>query len=249
MTDAAGRRLKALPKPGAKDDPAAYARFTALRKDVRTVAVDQVRRLERSMTDERRWTGAEFRAYLTGHPLLWHLVRRLVWGMIDGDTVVTFRVAEDRSPATVDDTPLVVPDDAVIVLPHPAATDLSRWATVFTDYEILQPFPQIYREVFTRLPDVTDVTTPTGRVLGLESRGWRRGTAEDNGVQDWIERPIADGLTAAIMLDPGIAVGAPGLFPSQTLTEVILLDGPVRFHRRTAPTQPRTRLSPPPSPN
>src|SRR6185369_16203815 len=53
VADADGKRLKALPKPGARDDaelaPAAYKQFAALKKDVRTVAADQIRRLERAM--------------------------------------------------------------------------------------------------------------------------------------------------------------------------------------------------------
>ncbi|MFI5842194.1 DUF4132 domain-containing protein [Catenuloplanes sp. NPDC051500] len=241
VTDAAGRRLKSLPKPGVKDDPAAYSRFGALKKDVRMIAADQVRRLERSMVEERRWSGAEFREFLAGHPLLWHLVRRLVWGVVDGPC---FRVAEDRTFATADDTALTVPDDAVIHLPHPAAVDLAPWAGVFTDYEIVQPFPQIHREVFTQVGDVKNVTVPVGRVLGLEPRGWRRGCAEDNGVQGWIERPVGDGLTAAIMLDPGIAIGAPDVFPEQTLEELVLLPGPAHVGWRRDGTVPWDRLSP-----
>src|SRR5690606_22716523 len=89
VADEDGTRRKDLPKPGATDDqtlaPAAYHRFAALKKDVRTVARDQIRRLEQAMVMQRRWTADEFRALFVAHPLLWHLVRRLVWGVYDTD--------------------------------------------------------------------------------------------------------------------------------------------------------------------
>ncbi|KPC74321.1 hypothetical protein ADL26_11425, partial [Thermoactinomyces vulgaris] len=53
VTDEDGKPRKTLPKPGAKDDPElagpAYRRFTELKKELRAVAVDQVRRLEAAM--------------------------------------------------------------------------------------------------------------------------------------------------------------------------------------------------------
>ncbi|WP_030542014.1 DUF4132 domain-containing protein [Streptomyces albus] len=83
VLDEDGKRRKDLPKPGARDDaelaPAERKRFLALKKDVRTVASDQVRRFESAMVEGRAWTAAEFRELFVTHPLLGHLVRRLVW--------------------------------------------------------------------------------------------------------------------------------------------------------------------------
>ncbi|MCX4744447.1 DUF4132 domain-containing protein [Kitasatospora sp. NBC_01287] len=83
VLDQDGRRRKDLPAPAARDDaelaPAERKRFAALKKDVRTVAGDQVHRLEQAMVAGRSWTAAEFRELFVQHPLLWHLVRRLLW--------------------------------------------------------------------------------------------------------------------------------------------------------------------------
>ncbi|WP_051796942.1 DUF4132 domain-containing protein [Catenuloplanes japonicus] len=214
VTDpATGRRLKSLPKGAA---------FAALKKDARTVASDQIRRLETAMVDGRRWTGAEFHRYLAGHPLLFHLVHRLVWARYrDGTPIHTFRIAEDRTAADVHDTPIEIPDDAVIGLPHPAVTDLRAWPEIFADYEILQPFPQLGREVFTPSPSAVaafeGLTVPTGRVLGLAARGWTRGTPQDAGWQGWIERTM-HGHTVTVHLDPGIIIGLPAENPEQTIS-------------------------------
>ncbi|WP_192781318.1 DUF4132 domain-containing protein [Nonomuraea africana] len=228
VVDVGGKRLKSLPKPGAKDDaelaPAAYQRFAGLKKDVRTVAADNISRLEQAMVQQRRWSVEEFTRLLVGHPLLWHIVRRLVWGYYDssGKLLGALRVAEDRSFADVEDETLTLPDDVAIGLVHPLelGETLSPWAEVFADYEILQPFPQLGREVYTSAEDFDTeqfAKIPTGRVLGLERRGWRRGDPQDAGWQGWIERDVPGGKTVTIGLDPGVAIGYIDVEPEQTL--------------------------------
>ncbi|AGL13695.1 DUF4132 domain-containing protein [Actinoplanes sp. N902-109] len=242
VADSAGKRLKALPKPGARDDeelaPAAYRTFSGLKKDVRTIAADQIRRLERAMVSGRRWTGAEFRQLFVAHPLLWHIVRRLVWGCFDesGALIGAIRVAEDRSFATVDDDETTVADDATVGVVHPLQLggSLPDWVEVFADYEILQPFPQLSRPTFgltpaeaasNRLSRFEGITVPTGRVIGLERRGWRREEPQDAGIQGAIELAVDEKRQVVIDLDPGIAVGAMDIFPDQKLDRIYLWNG------------------------
>nr|GID81377.1 hypothetical protein Ade03nite_03010 [Actinoplanes derwentensis] len=248
VTDESGKRLKTLPKPGVRDDTelatASYQRFAALKKDVRTVASEQVRRLEQAMVTGRRWTGAEFRALFAGHPLLWHIVRRLVWARFDdggggvGGTVTgSLRIAEDRTLATVDDEPATLGDDEIVGIAHSLQLDpvaAAGWAEVFADYEILQPFPQLGRATFTLTPAEADgarlrrfegVQVPTTKLLALERRGWRRESPQDGGVQSVIEKTIAPGRVVAIHIEPGVSVGEVTYFPDQKLESVVLYDG------------------------
>ncbi len=232
-----GRRRPALPKPGAKDDPelasAAYALFSGLKKDVRTVAADQLRRFEQAMASQRRWTASEQRQHFVEHPLLWHLARRLVWVAVDGQgrTQLSFRVAEDRTLADRNDAELMLAEEASVGIAHPMhlGEDLGTWTEVFADYEILQPFPQLGREVLrlTEAERSTDAltrfaTTPvaTKRIYGLAHRGWERAMAEDGGVQGTLEKLLPSGLKAIVALDPGIFVGMPDEEPEQKLTAV-----------------------------
>ena len=238
VTDEDGKRLKSLPKPGVKDDaelaPAAYQRFSGLKKDVRTLAADQITRLESAMVARRRWTKADFQEYFVGHPLLRHLVRRLVWSDFrpDGTGVrATFRVAEDDSCADAADDPIKLPDDALIGVAHPLdlGEDLPRWSEVFADYEILQPFRQLGRPVLALTAEEAEgsslirfagVRTPAGKVLGLERRGWRRSDPADAGWQGHLLRELPDGRTVVVDLAPGFGAGWVGDAEDQELKSV-----------------------------
>jgi hypothetical protein len=187
VLDPDGKRRKDLPKPGAKDDqdlaPLEHKRFTALKKDVRTIASDQIQRLERAMVDQRTWTAEEFHTVLAGHPLLWHIVRRLVWITAEGSS---FRLAEDRTLADASDDEFTLPGDATVRVAHPVDLQavLEAWGEVFADYEILQPFDQLARPVFElsegervsgRLTRFEGAKTGGGPLIGLLKRGWKFG--------------------------------------------------------------------------
>ncbi|MER5984470.1 DUF4132 domain-containing protein [Streptomyces sp. NPDC001787] len=249
VLDADGKRRKDLPAPGARDDaeaaPAERKRFMALKKDVRTIAADQVRRLEAAMVAGRTWTAQEFRELFVGHPLLWHLVRRLVWLSDHDGARVSFRVAEDRTFADAGDDGFALPDGATVGLAHPLhlGDELTVWSEVFTDYEILQPFPQLGRAVYAlteeeaggyRLPRFEGLTVPIGKVLGLERRGWQRGVPQDAGVERWISKRLGDECYLVIALYEGIAVGVVDMFPDQKLETVWLDTEPSdHWNRRT----------------
>jgi hypothetical protein len=223
VADEDGKHRKALPKPAAKDDPelapAAYKTFAGLKKDVRTVASDQLRRLEQAMVTQRRWTPAEFGGFIVRHPLVWHIARRLVWIAEDGDTTTAFRIAEDRTFADADDDALTLPESARVGIAHPLhlGQTLQGWSEVLADYEITQPFPQLTRTVHLlteaeretgRLERFEKLKVPFGKVLGLVKLGWERGVPQDAGGERWISRRVAADRYVVIDLDPGISVGA-----------------------------------------
>lgn len=241
VVDETGKRRKALPKPGAKDDadlaPAAYQRFSVLKKEARALATSQVQRLELAMVAQRRWTAQEFRDYFLAHPLLRHVVRRLVWATFTDDGIGSaFRVAEDLSLADVSDDEYTLPDDALIGIAHPLhlGAAAAAWSEVFADYEVLQPFAQLARGVYAltdeekasgTLTRFAGVDVPVGEVLGLERRGWQRGVPQDGGVQVWISRRMPGGGSVTAALDPGIVAGyVTGLGDTQRFSAVFLSD-------------------------
>jgi predicted DNA-binding WGR domain protein len=241
-----GARLPDLPKPKKTDDAElskeAVERFKLLKKDVRTIASQQLLRLEVAMCARRRWTPEVFRMFLVEHPLVRHIVQRLIWGVYavqgsasyGGTLQACFRVAEDGSYTTAEDDPFELPEgeNIRIGVPHalelPAA-DAAAFGQVFADYELLQPFAQIGRDIYTltdeekkslKLERWKDAKVPTGRVLGLANKGWRRGQAQDGGCIWYFSKPLGTDRVIELSLDPGIIVGMVDEYPEQTLGQV-----------------------------
>ena len=170
-----------LPRPNKTDDAtlAASARqaFDQLKKDLASTGVRQQRRLEQALARGRTWDAETFERFLVAHPLLAPMVRGLVW---EADAL-PFRVCEDGTYADLSDTAFALPKTAKVRLAHPARGDLSPWALVFSDYELVQPFEQLGRAVH-RLEDhaalVLDAAgppVPAKKLIGImEARGWDR---------------------------------------------------------------------------
>ncbi|MDA1386246.1 DUF4132 domain-containing protein [Glycomyces lechevalierae] len=225
-----GKRRANLPKPGAKDDldlaQPAYERFTTMRKDLKKVAVEQVRRLESAMVHGRNWTGDEFQTYLVGHPLLWHLTGRLVWQADSGSGWTSFRLAEDRTLADLEDEPMALPGEAVVRLAHPATLgdEVEQWAAVLADYETLQPFDQLGRPALSlteeerlsgRLSRFEGQAVDGGPLMGLLKRGWRYGDPDPRGSRRSIYFEFPEGGFIALETEPSFY---PSYRPDDNLT-------------------------------
>ncbi|WP_306358595.1 MULTISPECIES: DUF4132 domain-containing protein [unclassified Nocardia] len=219
VATADGTQVRSLPKPGVHDDPEraaqAHKDFRALKKNARTIATDQIRRLERAMVVQRRFTVDELHTLFIGHPLRWQVTRRLVWGVYEGDALTTtFRIAEDRGFADSADDGITLTDDAVLGVAHPLRFpgELTSWREIFADYELLQPFPQLDRETHALPTNLRDrdvlggagATVEGPRLLGLASRGWLPPETGDGGYIDSFEKPLPHGRVLHLSCDPGL---------------------------------------------
>jgi hypothetical protein len=237
VTDARGARLKDLPKPNQKDDgelaPAAVETWRVMKKDAKTLAALQLLRLELAMGNARRWRVQDFETFLVHHPLLGHLVRRLVWGTFDGASLRgTFRVAEDKTYADPADLAVTLDPGSEVGVVHRillADDEVTAWSTVFRDYALAQPFEQLTRDVYRLAPEEQSSTelsrfrgrkVDTSRVLGLLSRGWRKGAAEDGGLVNGIYKPITPDLAAFLDLS---GIDASSLADSDPVQELGLV--------------------------
>jgi hypothetical protein len=274
VRDAQHVRLKDLPKPRQSDDAAQAAaaglRWKQLKAEIKSLARVQISRLEQAMVDQRRWLLDDFRAFFVTHPLMRELAARLLWSVSDADGrfVTACRIAEDATFADAQDSTCLPPADALFGIAHPLALPpalADAFKQQFADYELLQPFPQLAREVFapsaeeaaqSRLGRFDGRDVATGAVIGLLERGWVRGRVEDGGMIHSFERPLgASGLRALLRFEPGMYVTRLSTEPRQTLQAVLLADAagqPVAFSnvdpiqcsellrdlRRLAPGQP-----------
>ncbi|MFV2216052.1 DUF4132 domain-containing protein [Actinomadura sp. LOL_016] len=222
VTDGDGRLRKALPKPGRTDDPerapAAYAAFAGLKRKIENAVSLQTCRLERAMTDGRRWTPDEFRDHAVRDPLVRRIARRLVWiareDGRDGGVATAFRIDEDGSLADADDEAFEPSGSARIGVAHPVLLreDLKTWAEVFADYEILQPFPQLAHPAFPLTEGERDARvlgrfagrrTTDGEVEKLAARGWIWDRDETSGRIDRFGRRTGDGGQVIVDTEPG----------------------------------------------
>lgn len=227
VKDDAGKVASDLPKPNSKDDAAlseaAVAEWKLLKKQVSEVAKIQAGRLEQAMVTGRRWSASEFDQLLVRHPLMINLVRLLLWGVYgdDGKLASTFRVTEDQTLANSADESVDLPDGARVGVVHPlqlASADASAWGEVFSDYEIIPPFPQLGRAIHHLEESEHDAVSlkrfaqkrlPCAAVVfGLDKLGWQRAQPADGGGFSEHTKPFyGANVTAVAQYDPGCAVG------------------------------------------
>ncbi|GAA4473151.1 WGR and DUF4132 domain-containing protein [Novipirellula rosea] len=227
VRDEAGKLRPNMPKPGAKDDEKvaneSLSEWKLIKKQIKEVATLQAGRLEQAMVTGRRWSVDDFESLLVKHPLMTHLVQKLIWGSFDakGKRTGLFRVTEERDYADAKDAAVSLDKAAQIGLMHPldlSESERSTWGEVLSDYEIITPFPQLGREVYS-LEKGEEKTKQLDRFAGLslaaptmvftlEKLGYIRGEAMDGGCFDEHSKqfPSAD-VTAVVHYDGVVGMG------------------------------------------
>jgi predicted DNA-binding WGR domain protein len=219
VIDASGSHLKALPKPGSNDDPVlaatAASRWKAIKKDASSAAKVQLARMEQAMINGRSWSPDAFNSIFVQHPLLLCVARRLVWATVGEDDrpSLLFRVAEDRTLADINDESVSIHTDSEVTIPHRLLLSdsvVSRWGEVFGDYQLMQPFPQLGRAVFTfpdggaqPLDSYIGLAPHFGLVTGLQTRGWIKGEVVSHGMIFSMEKHLSGGLLAELDVSEG----------------------------------------------
>lgn len=210
-----GKVIKALPNPRQSDDDAAVkASKRALgsaRKELKAIATLQRDRLYEALCTERSWPADDWRRYLAEHPLMRHLVQRLVWLSTDGDTVTTFRPLDDGTLTDVDDNEVRL-SQGEIRLAHD--TNLSpelvqQWQRHLADYEVAPLFQQLGKGVYDlpedrqgirRIDDFRGHLIESFALRGRATKlGYTRGPAEDGGwFTSYLKRFPSLGITTVV---------------------------------------------------
>lgn len=236
----AGKLLKAPPKPGKKDDPELAPRAFADWKIFKKLATDtvklQVHRLELAMVCGRRWSPEEFQRFFVQHPLLRHLTRSLLWASHAGRSLQPFRLDAAGAYLDAKGSPVDI-GSGPIGLVHPlelSAEERSRWDALWDEVEVLAPFPQLDREVFT-LPegsgeavslDVGEIVLTPRKLRGvLIGAGWLRGEAQDAGIVSEHVKHFESANLTAILQHEGISVSGYDYWEQAPVERCFFLEG------------------------
>ncbi len=142
-----GKELKA-PPASAKDVAKGPK---AAKKEIEASLTAQRSRIEGMMLSGRTLPYPQWRERYLDHPLLAHMVRRLVWRFA-GPEGERLGIAPDGAPQDVEGRPLSGLDErATVRLWHPIHAGVSAiemWRDALVAREIRQPFKQAYREIY-----------------------------------------------------------------------------------------------------
>lgn len=222
LADADGKLIEVLPEPRRGDDPILAidaARVLAeAQAELSTLIAQQSDRLYEAMVNGREWTATEWRDHLHCHPVLRHLVQRLVWielaeGNADADADASpcrraFRPQADGTLIDVDGEPVTLRPDARIVVGHDVllpGEDALGWQRQLADEDLRPLFRQFGRAVPTLLPDHDAITTFEGYLIKAfslrslaEKSGYARGPFHDGRFDAYLKTSAALGLTCRI---------------------------------------------------
>lgn len=235
-----GKKLKNLPAPGAKDDAelakTAYDEFKQLKKQMKATAASQTARLEMALSTAREWKVGAWKQLFVKNPVMHQFATRLIWGIYEnGKLLQSFRYMEDGSFNTAEEEEYELPDNGRIGLVHPmelAGEEKEAWEQQLEDYEIVQPFEQLKRSVYTVTKEeegeqklmrfhgrtINDLSL-NSRLTGL---GWYRGSVQDGGGFDTYYREDAE-------LGLGVELHFSGSYVGGSYEDVTVYDA--RFYR------------------
>ena len=159
-----GKPLKA-PNTPMKDDKEAMKQVRTAAKEIETDLATQIIRLQRLYLDDRRWSLADWRSAYLDHPLMGRLTRHLLW-WVERDGVARAALPQDATLTDITGQP-VPTEGATIRLWHPIdaePADVLAWRDRIEALGLVQPFAQIWREIY-RLTDAE-------RTTGTYSNRW-----------------------------------------------------------------------------
>ena len=198
-----GKKVAALPDPRQDDDEAAAKAakktLSAAKKELKSIVDLQTDRLYEALCTGRDWPAEDWTDYLLQHPVLRHLVQRLVWleTVLDGERRVVrqvFRPLDDGSLTDVHDDPVDLQPGSRVSLAHDSLLDpatVAAWQQHLADYAVKPLFPQFGKGGYTLPADqasATQITDFQGHLIetfALRGRatklGYTRGDTEDAG--------------------------------------------------------------------
>jgi hypothetical protein len=227
ITDASGKRVTTLPKPGTRDDQdkakAALAAWSLLKKQTPQVIKMQTQRLENALINQRSWSVTRWQSLFLKHPVLRSFAITLVWGVTaPGQSTyqTIFRPLDDGSLTDAEDNTVQLPAEGTVRMVHPVELDeetRSAWLQHLADYEVAPSFPQLTRPIVRVSPDECNALwweqykgylMNGGALKGRYMKaGWERGSVQDAGAYYTVWKAFPHAGVQAILETAGMSVG------------------------------------------
>ena len=213
LEDADGARLESLPEPRRGDDPIlaidAARALAAAQAELTTLVSQQTDRLYDAMCQGREWPVAEWRDHLLCHPVLRHLVARLVWiELNENSSRRAFRPTGDGALVDLAGQAVSLAPDARIIVAHDVllnGDEALHWQQQLIDQQVRPLFRQLGRIVPTLNPDEAAISTFEGYLIKAfnlrslaEKFGYVRGPFHDGRYDAYVKSSASLGLTARI---------------------------------------------------
>jgi Domain of unknown function (DUF4132) len=194
-----GKKIASLPEPRQDDDAesaaAAKKTLSASKKELKGVVEMQTDRLYEALCTQRQWSYTDWATYLQRHPVLRHLVQRVVWLEMRADgNNQAFRPLDDGTLTDHEDNPVEILDGARIQVAHDSLLKpdvVAAWQQHLADYEIKPLFTQLGRGVYAlpaekaamdRIGDFEGYLIEAFALRGRATKlGYTRGPTEDGG--------------------------------------------------------------------
>lgn len=182
-----GKARKTVPAAVKRDHEVGLKALKLQVREIKEALSGQAARLEQLYFSERSWPLELWRQRYRDHPLMSHLVRRLIWRFQDGSRDVA-GIAIGEAVLDQHENPLDWLGDATEVrLWHPLTAspeDVLAWRRRLESLEITQPFKQAHREIYILTDAERQTETYSNRFAAhilkqhqfralCQQRGWR----------------------------------------------------------------------------
>lgn len=209
------KQTKTFPKIKKGEDSHLHAnaesRFKLLRSNLKKVAKQQGKRLREAMVSERKWPLARWKVLFLEHPLLCIAAQSMVW---DAGTNKSFRISEDLTLISSDDSIVELTDSDEIKLWHPVNStkqEVDSWAQHLNGYGIEPMFDQV-GQLSVQITEEELVVNSIKRFAGIKVEGqiisqymkswnYEQDDVDGSSITDYICRFRLAGIAVVLELD------------------------------------------------
>ena len=145
-----GKVIKSLPPVKEDDDLVQFKevkkQFSNIKKELKQVLDFQINRFYESMCTNRVWPYNEWYKYILQHPILTHVVQKLIWVASINSTDTFFRPTAEGELIDINDNEVEIQNNSTIQLAYAGMLDeslIKAWTKILKEEKITQPFKQL----------------------------------------------------------------------------------------------------------